>query len=91
MLTNVLLNRTMNKHFGESLKEERKVFKWMFTIFTVTYVLYAIYLVPTGYYDGLICQTYIRWITLDVIVVIVDIIPIVTILHLHMKTYSTKA
>jgi hypothetical protein len=55
VLTNVLLNATMKAHFGESLKDERKVFKWMFTIFTVTYALYAIYLIPTGYYDGLIC------------------------------------
>lgn len=55
ILTNFLLNSTMNKHFGESLKEERKVFKWMFAIFTATYMMYAIFLVFLGFYDGLIC------------------------------------
>jgi len=48
VLTSILLNRMMSKHFGESLQKERKVFAWMFSIFTATYVLYAIFLCAEG-------------------------------------------
>jgi len=55
VLTSILLNRTMRQHFGESLQKERKVFAWMFNIFTATYVLYAIFLSADGYYYNIIC------------------------------------
>lgn len=61
----------------------------MFAVFTTTYVLYAIYLMFLGLYDGLICQEYIRWELLDFVVVLVDAVTILSILHLHEKTYKS--
>ena len=60
----------------------------MFFVFTLAFVLYAIYLLPQGKYDGIICARYVREILLDTVTLLVDFIVIVSVLNLHRKTFK---
>ncbi len=85
------LRMKLHEIFGKQLSQEFKMLECNFTVMVVTYVLLALYSAGYGYYDKLICKTYIRWILDAILCVIFESSIIISILNLHHQCAKVPA
>jgi hypothetical protein len=67
------------------MKEERKIMKIMYTIFTFFLILQTMYAFFSGKFHNVICRTASRWFWQDILTMLWDFPPILAVNYLHRQ------